>query len=226
MNKPYIITEEQFKNETYNEERFSKPEHLSVVTSPVSVCFDMQTYCKNKATAIRRFRAEIEKINAETRGDALAWLDMPVGMYYEGHDGWTDARGVSHSFSLGIEELDDGLWYIWMNLSGKFFKSEIEDIEPEELEQAKATHDQLADLSREVRNVTDRPAIDEAKLDTLIAKIAPIKTRYDALLKRIEAAGLLEMFNRMISKSVAPLQQGRRRSPDASFFRPAPSAAQ
>lgn len=100
----------------------------SVVIDSKGYRIDLMTECKSWKTAIKRFRKAFasESISASVSD----WCDMIAESCENGC--WSDAVKPSWfhtkeeyedyirngSYSWGVEQVDDGLWYIYLNASG------------------------------------------------------------------------------------------------------------
>ena len=92
------------------------------------ISMDMLTDCKSYKTALNRFKKAFGDYNE----DVKAWID---GLYESYECGYThdelhyDTKELEKeyskygTFSWGIEEVDEGRWYIFMNLSGEYRRS-------------------------------------------------------------------------------------------------------
>lgn len=99
-----------------------KDEILNIVKNENKIALDLQTYCKNPMTAYRRFykaAAEAQQ-NGEFREYDLLFdiLIDPCEV------DWSDNSPLNnypktmeeYGYVLGLECLDEGLWYIWASI--------------------------------------------------------------------------------------------------------------
>lgn len=97
----------------------------AIIDDGWKISMDMFTDCKSWKTALNRFKKAFGDYNE----DVKAWIDGLYESYECGytHDECTYAtkelekeRSRYGTFSWGIEEVDEGRWYIFMNLSGSY----------------------------------------------------------------------------------------------------------
>lgn len=94
------------------------------------IACDMQVYCKRWKTALKRF----EKVFSDVHPEIPDWIE---GMkescengYFKNIDGWKPGYPASKedietarnygTYAWAVEDLGDGLWYIYLNLSGQY----------------------------------------------------------------------------------------------------------
>lgn len=98
------------------------------------VSADLLTECKSWKTALKRFRKTFADI-----GNVSDWVECIQEScengYFEEITGWkpawtNDPKVVKEwqergTFSWGVEEVDEGIWYIYLNISGIYADREI-----------------------------------------------------------------------------------------------------
>jgi len=95
---------------------------LNIVKTKTQLCLDMETRCKRASTAYRRFYNAIETVQKDgafggydllndllIKPDELDWqYNTPIQ---------NDIEGTG--YVVGIEELDDDYWYLWISVTRK-----------------------------------------------------------------------------------------------------------
>ena len=112
-------------------EKFESPadyqEIPTIIDDGWKVAMDLFSECKSYKTAIRRF----VKAYSDGCGDVKDWGEGMLescgnGYWKDSSTGYQDAaeeRRIAQdfgSFSWGVEETSDGLWYIFLNVSGGY----------------------------------------------------------------------------------------------------------
>ena len=124
-----FASQEQY--EAYYEINEHKPGNIvDVVESETHYCADLTTYCKKPSTAVRRFFAAVNGIK-----DYECWEEGMEESVESGYMSlkdtfWNEETGredFGGNYAFGIEELDDGLWYMFFNV--KKLESENGDSE-------------------------------------------------------------------------------------------------
>ena len=90
------------------------------------ISMDMFTDCKTWKTALNRFKKAFGDYNE----DVKAWIDgiyesyesgySHDECYYSTHELDKELCEKYGSYGWGIEEVDDGRWYIFLNISGEY----------------------------------------------------------------------------------------------------------
>ena len=88
------------------------------------VCADLTTTCKSWKTALRRFRKAFETFDGiiswcDGLYETLEW-EWNEGNFKTTHEFCEKERDGNSSFSYGIEEVSNGIWYIFLNLRGVY----------------------------------------------------------------------------------------------------------
>ena len=82
---------------------------------------DMFTECKSFKTALKRF----EKAFGNVNGEVKAWVE---GMRESCENKYFHEKEMSFpqggTYSWGVEEVDEGRWYIFLNISGIYAEVE------------------------------------------------------------------------------------------------------
>ena len=87
----------------------------TVIDDGWKVAADMFTECKSFKTALRRFEKQFGEVNSEIK----AWVEgmretCEAGMFSEKENSYPQGG----AYSWGVEEVQDGYWYIFLNISG------------------------------------------------------------------------------------------------------------
>lgn len=80
------------------------------------VAMDMFTECKSCKTALRRFLKTFGEVNGEVKD----WVE---GIRESCENGYFSDRTEYHengAFSWGVEEIMEGYWYVFLNISGVY----------------------------------------------------------------------------------------------------------
>lgn len=108
----------------------------AVIDDGKKIMMDMITYCKSWKTAVKRFR----KAFADCGSCVVGWIDGIMEScengYFEDRNGWkpawtTDPEEISEygrkygRYAWAVEEIDEGCWYVYLNLSGGFYEKEV-----------------------------------------------------------------------------------------------------
>lgn len=119
-------------------EKFDSPsdceEYPTLIDDGDRILMDMITYCKSWKTAVKRFR----KAFAECGSCVSGWIDAIEENcgdgYFADRDGWkpawtSDPKEIEEWAKLGkyawaVEEIDEGCWYVYLNLSGHFYEKD------------------------------------------------------------------------------------------------------
>ena len=81
------------------------------------VMTDMFTECKSFKTALRRFEKAFGDVNTEIRGWVESMRESCEAGYFKESDMRYPEGGT---YSWGVEETDEGLWYVFLNISGAY----------------------------------------------------------------------------------------------------------
>ena len=92
------------------------------------ISMDMFTECKSFKTALRRFEKIFRNVDADA--GVSEWIEgiresCQNGFFKDAMTMWDKAEEqriarTFGSYSWGVEEIDDGLWYIFLNVSGQY----------------------------------------------------------------------------------------------------------
>lgn len=108
----------------------------SVIEEENRILMDMITYCKSWKIAVRRFRKAFSECGKCVEG----WIDCIQEScengYFEDRNGWKpawiyDPKEIMEygrkygTYAWAVEEIDDGCWYVYLNLSGGWFEKDI-----------------------------------------------------------------------------------------------------
>lgn len=106
----YIEWTEKFDN-------CSEYENIPVaIITDNKIAFDMFTECKSGKTAIRRF----EKAFNNLYNFMPDWACTMRESFENGYDHDATQADEYGNYSWGVEEVNDGCWYVYLNLSGSW----------------------------------------------------------------------------------------------------------
>lgn len=132
----YFKSEDEFEawSDSF-EDRNGCDEIPTVIEDGKRIMMDMITNCKTWKTAVRRFR----KAFAECGEKVVGWIDgieeSCGNGYFFDREGWkpawmSDPKEIAAygnkygRYAWAVEEIDDGCWYVYLNLSGGWWKEE------------------------------------------------------------------------------------------------------
>lgn len=105
----------------------------AVIDDGWKISMDMMTECKSYKTALRRFKKAFEGCSNDTAANEniSAWIEgmkecCENGCFYD-LTGWmTGQKELDEqtrkygTYNWSVEEIDEGRWYIYLNISGGF----------------------------------------------------------------------------------------------------------
>jgi len=124
---------EDYENWTEQFENCSDYQEIPcAIDDGFKVMTDMFTECKSWKTALRRFEKTFREVHSDITGWVECMREGAEGGYFkdECKPGWNATPEelkefyAGGSFSYGIEEVDDGYWYIFLNISGIYASRE------------------------------------------------------------------------------------------------------
>lgn len=119
-------------------------ETLTVVTENGWIKADLMTECKSWKTALRRFFKALDPNNAE---EFKGWYECMRESAENGYFKMNDSRMADGSrnpymsFAWEIEEMDDGEWYIFLNIHPGEYETEEETEETASEDETTTTED-------------------------------------------------------------------------------------
>lgn len=100
----------------------------SAIDDGWKISADMFTECKSWKTALRRFAKVFADVNGEIPGWVESMKESCENGYFEDTTGWKPSWTLNPeevkefakngTYSYGVEETEEGYWYIFLNISG------------------------------------------------------------------------------------------------------------
>lgn len=120
---------EEYESWTEQFENCSDYEEIpTIIDDGWKIAADLFVECRSWKTALRRFAKAFDKFSDQIMGWVECMEESAENGYFQDTTGWrpgwtTDPETVKEwakngIYGYGIEEISEGLWYIYLNISG------------------------------------------------------------------------------------------------------------